>query len=591
MAQKRVVYLSKEQSDGRYQHIEAVMGDETMLEMVGKIDAFARLGQSVLFNTAMVDVNPKLYVCTIFIDTAKNAVRVTDATTGRLYIGKYDAEETLKSVLSKAVDPYGSLTIEVVNALGTAVSGRTVKVYEGSGSGGTLKREVEYDGKPVTFVVERGFRYYIEVLGGEETLTTSGTCDGAETAILRYTNLEVKTFGDVKSVVNYYETQVGGLEIAKSILVGKLIDDVWVNLDTQENGDAEPKRDENNHPRWLDPMFVIDVKQVEDENGETHLGAVLRRKYATINSIVIDRENREVATEPTAQVGVYYYGHAPEYSNEKTYLQNAIVRYNGEFYQSTVAITAPEDFDAAKWSKKTATTYTANGFELLNLEEGAAIPYDKYAQVFKNAYRDTSKNILLYGHNRYETSVYHQYLNSDADKGGWWEQKHIGQLAPTNLNSIHGYMAGCSAELLAAAKSVKVLCDSNYVCDGGSNTDERQAQYTVDAKFFLPCISEMFGTDNPLEGDKPFDFWQFITGNPAITPNNNNNDKPDDALLGLNDARIGRSVKGKSSAVSLRLRSVYRGSSNSDLLVSMTGTLSNNNAITASASAPACVIY
>lgn len=558
--------------------IKPLTGDETMGEMKVTIETYGNAGQSVIYNTAAINVSPRLYLCTIFVDTNKGAIRVVDTVSGRLYIGPYIEAETVKEVLEKAVDAYASLTVEAKTNDGVEVTGQTVYVYEGADDTGKLHTTAEYDGKPVTFLVSKGFQYFVKIsdtfAGHFNPTTAHGFANDVTTVTLTYEDVSsISTFAGLQAAVR----TMTSIETAKNALVGKVINDVWVDLDATGNGDAEPKADAQNHPRWLDPMVCTDIQEVEDADGGKHLGAVMMRLYGSRYDIVFDAANREEATESVAQAGVYYYGHAPEYSNEKTYLKDAIVRYNGEFYQSTVAITAPEAFDSSKWSKKTATTYTANGFELLDLEEGAAIPYEKYAQVFKNAYRDTSKNILLYGHNRYETSAYRQYLNSDADKGLYWHQAHIGQVRPSSYN-YHGYMAGCSADLLAAAKPVKRVVMANTVCDGG-------ATYEVCDKFFLPTVRDFFGTDNADETYQQFEYWRQVIGDNTVVPNNNN--------AVINPFRQIRKLNAKTgSAVDLRLRSANRGYSYIVWFVFTGGTLNGYGiAHNAYASVPACVIY
>lgn len=518
--------------------IKPLTGDETMSEMKITIETYGNAGQSVIYNTAAINVSPRLYLCTIFIDTNKGAIRVVDTVSGRLYIGPYNEDETVREVLAKAVDAYTSLTVEAKTNDGVEVTGQTVYVYEGADDTGKLHTAAAYDGKPVTFLVSKGFQYFVKItdtLAGHFNPTTaSGFANDVTKVELTYEDVSsISTFAGLQAAVR----TMTSIETAKTALVGKVINDVWVDFDATGNGDAEPKADTQNHPRWLDPMVCTDIQEVEDADGGKHLGAVMMRLYGTRYDIVFDAANQEVATEETAQAGVYYYGLAA-----------------GQ------------------------TSVTAANLTLLNLAEGAPIPYGDYSKVFKNAYRDTTKNILLYGHNRYETSAYRQYLNSDADKGQYWHQVHIGQVRPSSYN-YHGYMAGCSADLLAAAKPVKRVVMANTVCDGG-------ATYEVCDKFFLPTVRDFFGTDNADETYQQFEYWLKIIGDNSVFPSNNND--------AINPFRQIRRLSAKTgSAVALRLRSAGRGYSYIVWYVNTSGYLTGNSggATFAYASVPACVIY
>ena len=83
-------------------------GTETMASLYSRITGSSVYGCKVLLDTSSISTTPQLYRCEIFIDPSANEgagiVRIRDQVTGKLYVGKYSATETLASVLSKAVD-------------------------------------------------------------------------------------------------------------------------------------------------------------------------------------------------------------------------------------------------------------------------------------------------------------------------------------------------------------------------------------------------------------------------------------------------------------------------------------------------------
>ena len=214
---------------------------------------------------------------------------------------------------------------------------------------------------------------------------------------------------------------------------------------------------------------------------------------------------------------------------------------------------------------------------ILSLNVGDEIPYGSYSKVFKNAYNDSSKYILQYGHNRYETSAYRQYLMSSAEKNQWWEQKHIGQVAPSSAANYCGYRKGCSSRLLSLIKKTKISIYANTVTD-------KDGEHFVYDDIFLPCCNDMYGVGNNVaEAEYPFTYWKGLV--PDAMPFNNK------AELNAQRKMIRVSNKSSSSGSYVRLRSANRTYSCYVWLVSSPGSLVFSYASTAYAASPACVIY
>lgn len=272
-----------------------------------------------------------------------------------------------------------------------------------------------------------------------------------------------------------------------------------------------------------------DFREVELENGDKVPGMVLQSKYCTIESIVLDSPEQVEATESTAQEGVYYYG-------------------------------------------LTGSTVQASSITLLDLSAGETIPYSSYSKVFKSSVRDTTKNIMQYGYNRYKYSAVRKWMNSDRAVGEDWfgQLDHIGQVKPSNALTLAGFMAGLDEDFLAVINATKIQAATNTVTDGGV-TD------VMYDKFWLPSVEEMFGAPQVegIEGNY-FPYWKNRSG----------------LANRSNDAVEGRKIVpiNSTSLQTCRLRSVIRGASFTAWFVSTSGYLHNNYSYSAYRLAPACVI-
>lgn len=280
------------------------------------------------------------------------------------------------------------------------------------------------------------------------------------------------------------------------------------------------------------PFVVTHIGDVHDQNGVLHEnGLWLMGMYATPFDIAFDAAemtNVDLTQEPNALADWYYWG-------------------------------------------KTETTYTA-----LNLSAGDAIP-TTYESVVKCGINHI--DVLRYGYNRWSHSAYRQWLNSDAEKNvGWWTPQHLGDVAPAAAQTNRpGFLDGFTDEWRAIFKPIRVDTACNTVTDGGV-TD------TTYDTFFLPSVEQMYGVPQAagVEGDY-WEYWKDETGYDA--PNNGSSSAP-------NDARKIPAVNAPTgSAVYVRLRSAYRGSSGYVWLVYAAGYLTSYFATNAYRALPACVIY
>ena len=274
--------------------------------------------------------------------------------------------------------------------------------------------------------------------------------------------------------------------------------------------------------RYDFPWIVVDNdREVTWQDGTVHPAMILQAKYATIESIQFDAAEHEVATEATAVDGWYYCG-------------------------------------------LSGSTYT-----MLNLSAGATIPYSNYDAIYKGSINN--KDVYQYGYNRYLYSAYRQWLNSDKLRNQWWESKHNGDTAPSQLSTVDGFLAGLDSDFLAVINPVKVQVASNTVTDGGV-TD------VMYDRIWLPSIEEMYGVPQAagVEGAY-FPYWKTKTGLNA--PSND-----------ANNGRIITALDAKTSAQNCRCRSAHRGNSYVAWSVYTAGNLSTSYADNANRCVPACAI-
>ena len=590
-------------------------GTETMAEIKARLDAINTAGKHVFFDTAAIDVTNPLYLCTVFIDADEGILRLQDQVTGKQYIGAYDETETLAQVLSKAVDAYVSIQVSAATkdinpSTGTTypVVGQTVYLHEGEDATGPVRETAAYDGVPVSFMVPKGFRYFIRMsntLQGHFNPHTpvvgadKGVANANLSIAFEYDDFStVDTFAGIQAALANFHVTEAGAEAARTALVYKG-EDVRVIADTWTDYDVTPP------VSYDDPMVLLDVRVVEGEDGQSHLAAIMMRQYGTKRSIQFDapQYGNKCAAGETVDGSLTYYGWLDSSDGSAdVYGETAPMAYTsaglevlhgGAAYKlkSNMTVAAGDPWDADKWTAlaDSANPGNANALHVLSgLQTGQALPTN-YRAIFKSSINDSTRNVIIYGYNRYENSGWRSYLTADpddpkgADENGWWKKHAYGtQIAPSGA-TYSPYQKGCSAALLNAAKQIKVKCLANTVTDGGGS-------YEVCDKIWLPCIKDLFGTSNSDEARTPSEYWQRIIGpigDPPAPADPNNN------LAAINGFRIFKNVTSKTgSAVYLRLRSAFTGYSCYVWLVSTTGLLNRSyTASAAYAAVPACAIY
>lgn len=276
------------------------------------------------------------------------------------------------------------------------------------------------------------------------------------------------------------------------------------------------------------PHVVVHFGDVEDENGTVHKNAMwLMWMYATPQAIQFDHPEWIAETETTFQSGYYYY----VASGDGGYTEVEV----------TAGDTIPE-----------GTTY--------------------YKHV-----RSGMAGRLRYGSNDWSQSAYRQWLNSDGGKGEWWTAQHDSDVAPDQADTVPGFLTGYTEDWKAIFKPIKVTTALNTVCDGGVDV------VTYD-KFFLPSLEQMYGSPQKsgVEGDV-WEYWIEETGMPSRSNGSSTNTNPARQIPSI--------TAPDGAAVTCRLRSAHRSTTNHVWNVNAAGYLSYGSASYASRALPACVIY
>jgi hypothetical protein len=193
-------------------------------------------------------------------------------------------------------------------------------------------------------------------------------------------------------------------------------------------------------------------------------------------------------------------------------------------------------------------------------------------------------NVASYGYNRWSESGYRAWLNSNAEAGGWFgttferEGKSVtrreADVAPTQLNSVNGFMRGLPEEFLRILKKVKITTSTNTV------TDDGVLDTTYDM-FFLPSLENICVNPQATAGDEGgnWDYWAQRVG---TTKRPTSQEFP---------RGITYAIENHTSAQYVRLRSAARGYSYLTWHVSTSGyAYFSHYANYSYRCAPACVI-
>lgn len=327
------------------------------------------------------------------------------------------------------------------------------------------------------------------------------------------------------------------------------------------------------------PMDIVHFGDVTLKDGEVVPGMWLQWHFCSPFGIPFDANEAFYYAKDGLSAGTYYF------TAKNSWGSNIV---ENESYSFTLANPVPAggqlvlttgtvDTAFVNWMVYSYASSTSNqAIETVALAKSASGTYlGDWSSSTK--YSDTGVNNMQrsnYGYNRWSQSSLRQFLNSDADKGAWWNPQNVFDRAPSELNSYRGFMAGFKEDFLSILKPIKVTTALNTVSD----TDIGVSEDTYDT-FFVPSLEQIYA--NPQwrgEGDY-WEYWKQKVGRTT----------PMDQYVTYPEART-FAINAKTSAQYVRLRSASRNRANNAWYVGSSGYVGNGSATAANRFAPACVI-
>lgn len=222
-------------------------------------------------------------------------------------------------------------------------------------------------------------------------------------------------------------------------------------------------------------------------------------------------------------------------------------------------------------------TYAADGKTILETITPTfeAVEGDTSLGVQKYATRNGNLNSLqemAYGWNRWKTSAYRQWLNSDKGIGQWWTPQDAWDIAPDQLTTKAGFLTGLPEDLKAILKETKVITFANTVQDGG----EQDVTYD---KVFLPSLEEMYITPQIAGEGEAHEYYKRKAGTTSPL-----------AWYNTYPQMITYAVENHTSAQYVRLRSAFRGHAYYAWTVNSSGYVGNDGARYALRGCPLIII-
>lgn len=322
---------------------------------------------------------------------------------------------------------------------------------------------------------------------------------------------------------------------------------------------------------------VVHYGKVTLQDGETVNGMYLQWHYATPFGVQFDNYEAFYYATSILPAGTYNVSFGVSWG------KNVI---NNKVYQFTTTQDIPAggqisgfemapDTTTDKWNVKTwRTSSDTTPLETLTLTEGSG---GTSLGVLKPG-GDGTLNCLQrtsYGYNRWSQSAIRQWLNSANSSTKWWTPQHNFDRFPNELLTKNGFLSGFSSDFLSAIGTVKVTTALNTITDSAIGTQED----TYD-KIFLASLQQenIVPQLADVEGET-WEYWKRASGRTGYSP-----------VSTAMQNYVTYGIDNKLNAQYVRLRSAYRGFSNSTWFVGASGGVGANSSTAAYRCAPACVI-
>ena len=332
------------------------------------------------------------------------------------------------------------------------------------------------------------------------------------------------------------------------------------------NVDASDKKE------YTMPWHINAFQDVTLESGDVVPGMVLQSEFATLQGVQFSNIRAFLACPDGLTAGTYHLTLGENWgSNAK----------KDKVYQFTLTKDVPKggrlagfkympDTNPSGWKVYSYLADAKTLAETVDVTEGSegidlgVMKYNTRRVIEDNedlGLKSLTMNSMQetgYGCNRWATSAMRQWLNSDAGKGSWWAAQDEFDIAPDQLATMSGFLAGLPVDMRSQLKRVKVVTVKNNPTEGGG-TD-----ITYD-KVFLPSLEEMYVTKQ-VSGEGPYHpYWKLRAGTESPVPQYKNNDRYKSYAL-----------ENQTSAQYVRLRSASVGFCNYAWYVGASGYVGNS---------------
>lgn len=305
------------------------------------------------------------------------------------------------------------------------------------------------------------------------------------------------------------------------------------------------------------PWQVNHFEEVTLEDGEVVPGMWLQTHYTLPFGVQFSHQRAFLACPDGLVAGTYHFNFAQSLGNNVK---------PGISYQFT--LTKPVEKggrlagcygapDQAPSSWK-VYSYSKDGItlnETVNITQGSGGTNLGTIQYERRSGNLNSAQEMAYGLNRWKTSALRQWLNSSKPKGQWWTPQDQWDICPDQLANKDGFLCGMPEQMLNSLKKVKVSTFANTVNDEG--VEDITYDYVT-----LPSLGQIYAQTQIAGEGNPHTYWKRKSG--RTTPCEWLKDQPN---------MITYSVTNKTSAQIVRLRSAYRGTTNSVWSVNSSGSV------------------
>lgn len=307
-------------------------------------------------------------------------------------------------------------------------------------------------------------------------------------------------------------------------------------------------KDTANNQEYTYPFQLNHIGDVELQDGETLRNRpFLQAHYAHPFGVQFSHQRAFLRCPSGLAIGTYYVTIESAWGNNVG---------AGDVVCFTTTVAVPEGgrvsgmYSAPDQAKSNWKIYThsADGKTILETITPTFTASGTSLGTIKSNKRNGDLNSMqeaAYGWNRWKTSALRQYLNSAAAVGAWWTAQDDWDIAPTELTTKAGFLAGCSEDFVNSIKTVKVTTYPNTVND---DLDGNTPDITYD-RVFIPSLEQIYCVPQKAGEGEYHEYWKRRSG--ASSPQPTSQTYPN---------MITYAVENHASAQHVRLRSAFRGS-------------------------------